>query len=162
MATTDGVFLPSVLDRLLDDPGAPGVRQRSRAQQLLELRNSVRRDLEALLNTHHPWRTPPPEMTELRDSLLEYGIPDFLTANAGSPAAREEFRRAVEDTIRRFEPRFKIVKVSLPEEGITEDRSLRFHIDALMFAEPAPERVSFDSVLDPSSNIFSVVGGRDG
>jgi predicted component of type VI protein secretion system len=39
---------------------------------------------------------------------------------------------------------------------------LRFRIEALMYAEPAPERVSFDSLLDPSSQSFSVTGARDG
>jgi len=78
--------------------------------------------------------------------------------NAAAGSAREQYRAAVEDTIRRFEPRFKMVKVTLVAEN-PADRSLRFHIDALMYAEPAPERVSFDSLLDPSSQSFSVVGG---
>ena len=56
------------------------------------------------------------------------------------------------------EPRFKMVKVTLVAETPT-DRSLRFHIEALMYAEPAPERVSFDSLLDPANQSFSVVGG---
>jgi hypothetical protein len=28
-----------------------------------------------------------------------------------------------------------------------------------MYAEPAPERVSYDSTLDPSSQVFSVTAG---
>jgi type VI secretion system protein ImpF len=158
MANADVVFLPSVLDRLLDDgPNTASARPRSRSQQLIELRNAVRRDLEALLNAHHCCRSPPAGMTELRRSLFDYGIPDFLTANAAASSAREQFRASVEDSIRRFEPRFKMVRVTLLEET-PADRTLRFHIEALMFAEPAPERVSFDSLLDPSSQSFSVVG----
>ena len=162
MANPEAAFLPSVLDRLLDDGAntVPG-RPRSRAQQLLELRNAVRRDLEALLNSHQCCFVPPAEMTELPKSLLEYGIPDFLTANAVAEGAREQFRACVEDAIRRFEPRFKMVRVALVEDGPT-DRTLRFRIEALMYAEPAPERVSFDSLLDPSSQSFSVIGTRDG
>jgi type VI secretion system protein ImpF len=151
-------FLPSVLDRLLDDsPVTPAARPRSRGQQLAELRAAVRRDLEALMNAHQRCRSTPPELKELPRSLIEYGIPDFLTANAGAEDAREEFRDAVEEAIRRFEPRFKLVKVTLLEQTKT-DRTLRFHIEALMYAEPAPEHVSFDSLLDPSSQSFSVVG----
>lgn len=160
MPNTDFTFLPSVLDRLLDDsPNGAAVRPRSRAQQLIELRNAVRRDLEALLNTHQTSRSPPPDMAELSRSLLEYGVPDFLSLNAGSASAREEFRRAIEEIIKRFEPRFKAVKVTLLEDAKKGDRTLRFRIDALMYAEPAPERVSFDSLLDPASNSFSVIGG---
>ena len=158
MANPDVDFLASVLDRLLDDsPSSPVARPRTRTQQLTELRNAVRRDLEALLNAHQRCRSPPPEMLELPRSLLEYGVPDFLTVNAAAASAREQYRDTVEDTIRRFEPRFKMVKVTLVAEN-PADRSLRFHIEALMYAEPAPERVSFDSLLDPANQSFSVVG----
>jgi len=158
------LVLPSVLDRLLDQSTGPAVAPgaRGKTQQLKELRNSVRRDLEALLNAHRFCRTPP-ENTELLDrSLLQYGAPDFFAVNASSAAAREEFRRSLEEAIRRFEPRFKHVSVKLVDDGVSTDRTMRFHIDALMYADPAPDAVSFDSLLDPSSHSFSVVGGGDG
>jgi type VI secretion system protein ImpF len=162
MANPEVAFLPSVLDRLLDEgPNPVPGRPRSRAQQLLELRNAVRRDLEALLNSHQPYLAPPAEMLELPKSLLEYGIPDFLTMNAVAENTREQFRASVEEAIRRFEPRFKMVRVAFVEDSAA-DRTLRFRIEALMYAEPAPERVSFDSLLDPSSQSFSVIGTRDG
>jgi type VI secretion system protein ImpF len=82
--------------------------------------------------------------------------------NAQSSEAREEFRRAVERVIRRFEPRFQTVSVKLVDDPAQLDRTLRFRIDALMHAEPAPEYVSFDSTLNPGSHSFSVVGRRDG
>ena len=159
MANSDVAFLPSVLDRLLDEHSGAAPRTRSRAQQLLDLRNAIRRDLEALLNTHQCCRAPPPDMPELGRSLIDYGAPDFSTLNAGAAAARESFRRAIEDIIRRFEPRFKLVKVTLLDVASAADRTLRFRIEALMYAEPAPERISFDSLLDPASQIYSVVGG---
>jgi len=152
--------LPSVLDRLLG--GSGGDSSQSRGQQLTELRDAVRRDLEALLNAHRYARSLAPGMPELERSLLQYGVPDFLTINAGAPEVREEFRRAVEECIQRFEPRFKSVSVTLISAGDADDRTLRFRVEALMYAEPAPEVVSFDSRLDPSSHSFAVVGGRDG
>jgi type VI secretion system protein ImpF len=39
---------------------------------------------------------------------------------------------------------------------------LRFRIDAVMYAEPAPEPVSFDSQLDPANHAFFVTGGAHG
>jgi type VI secretion system protein ImpF len=36
------------------------------------------------------------------------------------------------------------------------DRTLRFRIDAMLYAEPAPEPVIFDSELEPLTNSFSV------
>lgn len=156
-------LLPSVLDRVLDNRAGPKRDQpRSRTQQLGELRSAIRRDLEALLNTHRCYRTPPSDLTELERSLYQYGAPDFLSVNAGSGTAREAFRRALEETIRRFEPRFKAVSVTMLDSGTKPERTLRFRIDALMYAEPAPEPVSFDSMLDPPSHTFSVTGARNG
>ena len=160
MADPTARVLPSVLDRLLD-PTTVADTPLSRGQQLAELRDSVRRDLEALLNAHRYARALPAGMPELERSVLQYGIPDFLTINAGAPEVREEFRRAVEESIRRYEPRFKTVSVALIGTGDSEDRTLRFRVEALMYAEPAPEAVSFDSRLDPSSHSFSVVGQRN-
>jgi len=157
------LVLPSVLDRLLDEKATTtAIGARGKTQQLLELRNSVRRDLEALLNSHRFCRSLPSGADQLERSLLQYGAPDFFAVNAGSARAREEFRRSLEETIRRFEPRFKHVSVTLTGDGTSTDRTLRFHIDALMFADPAPDAVSFDSLLDPASHSFSVIGGSDG
>jgi type VI secretion system protein ImpF len=151
-------LLPSVLDRLIDDnPGSSQDPPRTRAQQLAALRDSVRRDLEALLNHHRRCLTPPAGLTELAQSVVEFGAPDFLSVLAGTSAFREQFRRSLEDTIRRFEPRFVSVKVVL-KPVTTDDRTLRFRVDAVMYAEPAPEPVSFDSRLDPASHFYSVTG----
>jgi type VI secretion system protein ImpF len=156
-------LLPSVLDRLMDDrPEQSQDPARSRGQNLAILRDAVRRDLEALLNSRQRCVSPPTGLDELQISLIEYGVPDFLSANAGSDEAREEFRRSIEQVIRRFEPRFKTVTVKLIEDNVQLDRTLRFRIDALMYAEPAPEYVSFDSLLNPASHSFSVLGRRDG
>lgn len=157
------LVLPSVLDRLLDDRVGPvHTGERGRTQQLMELRNAVRRDLEALLNSHRFCRSTPDHTEQLDRSLLQYGAPDFFAVNASSAAAREEFRRSLEESIRRFEPRFKQVSVKLIDDGVSTDRTMRFRIDALMFADPAPDSVTFDSLLDPSSHSFSVVGDGHG
>lgn len=156
-------LLPSVLDRLIDeDPDTLQDAPRGRSEQLFALRNAVRRDLEALLNSHCRCLSAPPELTELKQSVVEYGVRDFLAEYAGGLEFRESFRGALQDTIRRFEPRFIKVEVTLRDDGDRLDRTLRFRIDALMYAEPAPEPVSFDSTLDPSSQTFSVTGFSDG
>lgn len=155
-------LLPSVLDRLMDDnPDSTQDAPRTPAQQLTRLRNGVRRDLEALLNTEKCCVSPPVGLGELALSVIEYGTPDFLSVFTSASQFREEFRKALEDTIRRFEPRFFSVKVSLKNDGDYLDRTLRFRIDAMMYAEPAPEPLIFDSQLDPASHVFSVTEGRD-
>ncbi len=152
-------LVPSVLDRLLDDePGNRRETSKSRNQVLRELKQSVSRDLENLLNTR--WRCTrwPPDLEDVEESLANYGIPDFAGVNMGSAESREQLRRTVEQVIRKFEPRFKRVQVTLRGNADETDRTLRLRIDALLYAEPAPEPVVFDSQLEPVSGNFAVHG----
>lgn len=143
----------SVLDRLIDEaPDQPRDPTISAADSLLALRQSVRRDLEALLNARRRWRSWPRTMTELATSPLGYGVPDFGAGAFNDAARREELRLEIEDTIRRFEPRFLSVRVHLVEQREHLDTTLRLRIDAVMHAEPAPEAVTFDTLVDPTTD----------
>lgn len=150
-------LLPSVLDRLLDDdPDSQTELPKARHQILRELKDSVRRDLENLLNTRWRCEELPDDLDELELSLVNYGIPDFAGTNMSLPSERERLRQLIEKVIRRFEPRFKSVKVAMLQNQDEFDRSLRFRIDALLHAEPAPEPVVFDSQLEPATTHFEV------
>lgn len=158
----DQPLVPSVLDRLLDDePEVKREPARSRNQLLRQLKQAVRRDLENLLNTRRRPLTWPPEMAELEQSLVNYGIPDFTGANAASAEIREDFRRIIETIVRQYEPRFHTVEVHLLDNTEPLERKLRFRIDALLKADPAPEPVVFDTVLEPGTNTFDVRGTGD-
>ena len=154
---------PSLLDRLLDDN--PGVQQEAPMtpqQSLRLLHQAVRRDLEALLNTRRRCADYPSQLKELDKSLVNYGIPDFTGANLSSGESRSEFVRVIESVIRRFDPRFKSVRVILLDNVEPLDRTLRFRIDAVVYAEPAPENLVFDSSLEPvtgSVELKEVEGG---
>ena len=153
-------LVPSVLDRLLDDePEKTQELPKSRNQVLRELKQAVRRDLENLLNTRWRCSTWPPNFDELDTSVVNYGIPDFSGSNMASAASREQLRHVVEQVIRKFEPRFRSVRVNLLENADQIDRTIRFRIDAMLYAEPAPEPVVFDSQLEPGSASFRVKGG---
>ncbi len=159
--TAERPLLPSILDRLLDDdPHATPETPKSRTQVLRELKQSVRRDLERLLNTR--WRPVrlPTDLPELETSLVNYGIPDITAVEFGSADSRRAFGHTLEAVIRRYEPRFKSVRVELLDNAEPLDRKLRFRIDALLHAEPAPEPVIFDSALEPASGSIEVRGVR--
>jgi type VI secretion system protein ImpF len=152
-------LVPSVLDRLLDaEPEVSREPAKSRNQVLRELKQSVRRDLENLLNTRQRCQPPPPGLKELKQSLANYGIPDFTAANMASPKEREQFCRTLQTVLRQGEPRFKTVKVQLLSNTEPLDRTLRFRIDALLYADPAPEPVVFDSLLEPATGTVAVKG----
>ena len=141
---------PSLLDRLLDDdPAVDKEAPITPQQSLRNLQKSVRRDLEALLNTRRRLATYPAQLKELDKSLVNYGIPDFTGANLSSPDSRAEFVRVIESVIRRYEPRFKSVRATLLDNVEPLDRTLRFRIDVVVYAEPAPENLVFDSALEP-------------
>jgi type VI secretion system protein ImpF len=89
------------------------------------MQDSIRRDLEALLNTRQRCISPPPALTDLGTSLVEYGVPDFLSANAASDSVREDLRVALETVIQRFEPRFKTFSVTLIEDSARVERAFR-------------------------------------
>jgi type VI secretion system protein ImpF len=136
----------SLLDRLIDDPERDMAL--SAADSMVALRNSVRRDLEALLNARRRWRSWPAHMTQLATSPIGYGIPDFASGAFSDARRREELRLEIEATIRRFEPRFLSVRVLLTEDEQRVDASLRLRIEAVLHAEPAPEQVTFDTIVD--------------
>ncbi len=154
-------LLPSVLDRLLDD--ALDVEHEplpDRFQNLRQVKRAVTRDLEALLNTRREvWAELPPEFTELRRSLVTYGLPDFTAFSLLNPHDRNRIRRAVEQAIATFEPRLSRVRVTL-EAPRQHEPTLRFHIEALLRVEPAPEPVTFDAMLQLHTQEY-VVRGRD-
>jgi type VI secretion system protein ImpF len=140
----------SLLDRLIDD--SPGQKDSGRARRsfdLKALRQSVRRDLENLLNSRVQWHRWPDSYTELQQSLLNYGLPDFSVMVVDSDEGRLQLCQAVAQTIRRFEPRFVDVDVSVPEQEHGVERVLRLRIQALLYADPEPEHIMFDSEVEP-------------
>jgi len=152
-------LVPSVLDRLIDrEPGNTREVAKQRYQVLREMKQSVRRDLENLLNTRLRSRRWPLEFDELKQSLVAYGMPDLAGASLASDDARREFLREVEDTIIRFEPRFLSVSISPLDVTDRLDRSLRFRIDAQLRCEPAPEPVTYESSFEPTSGNVTVKG----
>jgi type VI secretion system protein ImpF len=153
----------SVLDRLFDeDPSVTVDTEKTRLRKLKDLRSSVRRDLENLLNSRYRIISPPEDLKEVETSLLNYGLPDLATVNMLDVTKRREFTRQIENIIRTFEPRFKSVTVRYLENGEKQDRTLRFRIDAVMYADPAPEVVVFDSVLEPVLRAVTVEESKHG
>lgn len=140
-----------LLDRLMDDaPDKERDPVLSNAEVLEKLREAVRRDLQSLLNARRRWRSWPQNLRELATSPVGYGLPDFSSGAFGDPARRDLLRRDVEETIRRFEPRFLSLKVQLVEAEDMLSGTLRLRIEALLDADPAPEPVGFDTVVDAS------------
>lgn len=148
---------PSIIERLMDnEPHNQTENDPDRYQLVKQLRDSVRRDLENLLNTRYHVIEPPEELLQLDKSLLNYGLPDLATVNIIDINKRQKFIKKLEKTLIEFEPRFKSVKVSYLDNKDHADHTLRFRIDAEIYAEPLPEVVIFDSILESVTRAVSV------
>jgi type VI secretion system protein ImpF len=147
---------PSVLDRLIDnEPGLSREPAASRYRTLSQLKQSVRRDLEWLLNTRQEITYVSPEMKELVNSVATYGLKDFSTSNVKSPTDQNRLRQAIESAVRTFEPRLEHVSVQL-EQMRDGERVLRFRISARLRVEPQPEPVTFDTTLQLGTGEYLV------
>lgn len=145
-----------LLDRLLDaQPGADAAVPTA-AQALEQLRAAVRRDLEALLNARRRRRPLPPLLAELPSSLVNYGIPDPVSGTYAVPELRAALTREIEATIRRFEPRLASVSVDLVDDTDGLGGVLRMKVEAVLRADPVPEQVSFETLLEPVSRDVTV------
>ncbi len=146
-----------MLDRLLDaEPGAADANVPTAAEALERLRAAVRRDLEALLNARRRRRPLPKLLTELPTSLINYGIPDPVSGTYAITELRAALANEVQATIRRFEPRLSNVSVELVEETDEFGAILRMKVDAMLRADPVPEQVSFETLLEPVSRDVTV------
>jgi len=138
-----------LLDRLIDaEPSEQADRPLSAGAAMDVLRASICSDLEELLNTRRRWRSWDPQLAQLERSLVGFGLPDFASGAFHDPRRREELRALIEACIRRFEPRIVSLKVTLLEATDKLSGTLRLRIDALLRAEPAPEPIAFDTVVD--------------
>jgi len=150
----------SILDQLIDT--APDSRKeapRSQTQILRELKRAVRRDIEDLLNTR--WRNLPisEEFPRLEGTLVNYGIPDFTAADFDAAQNSDVLLRAIEECLRRFEPRLKNVRLLEIEAGENVSRTFRFRIEGMLCVEPLEEYVRFDSSFETTTCTVQVGGG---
>lgn len=154
-------FNRTLFERLFDAaPQRAGELDPLRGWSIDELKDSVAGDLEALLNS----RTAMPadaveDFPAARRSLLCYGMCDFVGRSLANPADRSYICHTLEQTIAAHEPRLRDVTVSL----LADERAvnvLRFSISAVLVVEPAQEPVSFDALLQPTTQRYSVAKGR--
>jgi type VI secretion system protein ImpF len=149
----------SVLERLIDrDPESQADAASNRAQSVRLLKASLRRDLEWLLNTRRIPEPPVSEFEQLEQSLYNYGLPDVTSLSWDSVRDRAKLVRMIEQTLATFEPRIARLKVIPVESAGSARHVLRFQIEGLLQMDPAPEHISFDTVLQLSSGQYQVKG----
>ena len=151
----------SLLDRLIDlEPRQAEDSASSRPQSVRRLRIAVRRDLEWLLNTRRIPQEAPDSLAQLSESLYNYGLPDFSSVSLNSPRDRDWLLVEVERTVELFEPRLRDVRVTVIDSPGLSPRALHFQIEGMLQMDPAPEQISFDTILQLTSGDCQIRGDR--
>jgi type VI secretion system protein ImpF len=155
----DVAVTASILDRLIDlNPDTSSDPPASRSQSVRQIKASLRRDLEWLLNTRRNPDEAPETYEELSRSLYNYGLPDVTSMALNSPRDRQRLLRHIEQTIEIFEPRLTGTRVRAVDTSGSSPRLLRFQIEALLKMDPAPEQILFDTVLQLNSGEYKIKG----
>jgi len=146
----------SILDRLIDDE--PGNSREPVQEQFFigQIKDTVARDLENLLNARRHILVPPVSYREVNNSLFVYGLPDYTSRNPGNASVRSQLRLEIEKTISRFEPRLKNVAVHI-DSRTASTRDLGFRITAVLVVNPISEPVSFDTTFDLNRSKYSII-----
>ena len=146
----DQRFLPCLLDRLRDDD--PKNSEESRNQRVISMpryKEFVVRDLQWLFNSsaHLPEETSGgtslDAFPEAKRSVINYGLRQLCGLTAPDMGALE---RDLSDALKFFEPR--ILRHTLSLKASLDRHLVAFELRAELWAEPVPERLYVQTLVD--------------
>lgn len=125
-----------------------GRYQPSTAEDLESLMTSVRDHLAVLLNARHG----------MSEALPDYGLPSLVDMTAEAGDHLKTLQDAIQNTIEKYEPRLRRVRVScVREENETGGRTPVFRIDAVLVGKTGEHRVWYETQVRGSGE-FDVHG----
>lgn len=146
-----------LFDRLVDR--SPKLRHEVRPARTLDrrgFRESVRRELERLLNTRCPF--PAHRLADRPRSVIDYGLPELTGFSANRVEDRERLAELIRRTIEAFEPRLAEVRVRL--EPVPGDfLSLTGQVEAMLTFDGVSEPVSFETSVETRSGKVEIDAG---
>lgn len=146
-------LIPSLLDRLVDDaPDKKAELREGRVLSISQLRNCVLRDLSWLLNAVRLEAVTDLEAyPEIRRSTLNFGLPS-LSGRVATGFSIKDTERAIRQAIIDFEPRLipdsVMVKAKTETKKLDMHNVVSFHIEAQLWAQPAPVELTLHTDLD--------------
>jgi type VI secretion system protein ImpF len=141
----------SLIDRLVDMEQWP----ETHAASLLMYRESLKRDVEWLLNTRQPVIPGLDSYPITTASVLNFGLPDIHNYDGSAGKEQSALTLALEKCIKTFEPRIRHPRVFLARSDALS-RSIKFHIEGQVCYEPQEEEIKFDTVLELISGEYEV------
>ena len=132
-----------LFERLVDlEPHRRGVEPEPfRVHGLRELRESVRREVEQLLNTR--CSLPLRQLGAAERGVLDYGLPDFSSLSASSGDDHSLLEEMIRTTVAFFEPRLREVSVTVAQNP-RHEQGLVVTVAGVLVAGHVIEPVSFE------------------
>jgi type VI secretion system protein ImpF len=153
-------FVPPLLDRLIDTASRARAEPLRPAFTLAQLKDTVARDVESLLNARRGATREALDGYPLAHaSVVAFGLDDFVSMSMSSEVDRAAICRSIERAITDHEPRLRGVRVELDKRDAATLK-LRFSIHAMLVAHPLHEPVNFDAVLQTTTQNYAVQPGR--
>ncbi|ELR8704395.1 type VI secretion system baseplate subunit TssE [Vibrio vulnificus] len=143
-------LVPSLMDKLTDSDPLSSI-DRDFPLTRHALMDSLRRDLESLLNSRINWMTLSDELREIQTSILRYGLPDFSSMPFSSADGQQVLCQRVKETIQQYEPRLNYVSVVIAEDKNPIDRILKLRIKATCMIDNNEQELVMDSEVEPVS-----------
>jgi type VI secretion system protein len=104
--------------------------------------DSILSHLEQILNTR--WGS-----TQIAE---DYGVPDFTDLSTGFPDGLRDLERTIRNTIQKYEPRLKSVRVKfIPHEETM--LTVSFQIVAQLILDEGKNPVTFQTVMDSDGKV---------
>ena len=148
---SDVLITQSLLDRLTDLDQWPETRSAS----ISMYRESLKRDVEWLLNTRQPVIPELEDYPATAASVFNFGLPDIHSFDGSKGKEQNALTVALEKCIRIFEPRISQPRVFLTRTDLLS-RSLKFHIEGQIVYENMNEEIKFDTTLELISGEYEV------
>ncbi len=148
----------SLLDRLRLEVEHPFTHEISkqlpstRSASVQLYKNGVKRDVEWLLNSRRGYDPEVEDYPLTANSVSTYGLQDISELGQGSDRT-ERVLEGVRQTLKIHEPRIRDARVTLVREDVLK-RSVRFHVEGMLWLENSEEMISFDTLLDVTSGKF--------
>lgn len=143
-------FHATLFDRLIQE------HDHVQGLSIQQLRESVARDLEDLLNSRvAKFDQDMSQYPLVSQSILQFGIIDFVGLSTANPLDRDKICQSIEQSITAHEPRLKQVRVEMLLDGQNMG-SLCLSIQAYLNIHPLYEPVIFDALLKPTTQQYVI------
>jgi type VI secretion system protein ImpF len=149
----------SLFTRLIDDDPKRAKDGTLQERILVEkLKESIRRDLVALLNTRKKFTYFPACLKELNFSSISYGIKDFSSYLIFTKERQEQFCTDLENTVLLYDNRLSDIRVTLDMPKALYQGNLLITLEATLILKKKPCPFMAQLVLNLKNSLFEIKG----